>query len=236
MSERESARTAKISRRTPADVEAIARGGRETFAAFADPKDHQPVIDVAAKYGAIERRFGRRDDRAGRAGTALMSSLSGQVALVTGGGSGIGRATSILLAQHGAKVAVADRNTEGAGETCATIVKAGGKAVAIPVEVSDSASVDRMVATAEKELGNLDILVHGAGILKIVSIVETSDEDWHRVLSVNLDGTFYAARAAARDATAEVRPHHPGHLGARRRRQADECCVLRLERRSTRSC
>jgi NAD(P)-dependent dehydrogenase (short-subunit alcohol dehydrogenase family) len=128
----------------------------------------------------------------------VSGSLNGKIALVTGGGSGIGRATSIMFAEHGAQVAVADRNTEGAEETRAAIVKAGGRAIAINVEVSDSASVDRMVATAEKDLGKLDILVHGAGILKIVAIVETSDEDWRRVLAVNLDGTFYAARAAAR--------------------------------------
>jgi NAD(P)-dependent dehydrogenase (short-subunit alcohol dehydrogenase family) len=118
--------------------------------------------------------------------------------LVTGGGSGIGRASAILLARHGARVAVADRNLAGAQETCARITAAGGKALALEVEITDSAAVDRVVAATVDAFGRLDVLVHCPGILKIAPIVETTDEDWRRILAVNLDGAFYASRAAAR--------------------------------------
>ena len=120
------------------------------------------------------------------------------MALVTGAGSGIGRASALALAKQGATVALADRNVEGANATRKTIEAAGGKALAIEVEVSDSASVDRMVAATIGAFGKLDVLVHCAAILKIVPIVDTTDEDWERIIDVNLNGTFYAARAAAR--------------------------------------
>lgn len=124
--------------------------------------------------------------------------LAGSVALVTGAGSGIGRASAVMLAQHGARVAIADRDMEGAETTRASIAAAGGDAITIQVEIADSASVDRMVQACIQSLGHVDVLVHCAAILKIVPIIETSNEDWHRVIGVNLDGTFYASRAAAR--------------------------------------
>jgi NAD(P)-dependent dehydrogenase (short-subunit alcohol dehydrogenase family) len=127
-----------------------------------------------------------------------MSSMDDVAVLVTGGASGIGRACAVLLARNGARVAVADRNVAGAQETRATIAAVGGTAQALEVDVADSASVDAMVDATVRAFGRLDVRVNGAAILKIVPIVDTTNEDWRRVLGVNLDGTFHADRAAAR--------------------------------------
>jgi NAD(P)-dependent dehydrogenase (short-subunit alcohol dehydrogenase family) len=127
-----------------------------------------------------------------------MRALDGAAVLVTGGASGIGRASAVMLAHNGARVMIADRNLAGATEACATIVAAGGTAQPIEVDVADPNSVDAMVDATVAAFGSLDVLVHCAAILKIVPIVDTTNEDWRRVLSVNLDGTFYADRAAAR--------------------------------------
>jgi NAD(P)-dependent dehydrogenase (short-subunit alcohol dehydrogenase family) len=113
----------------------------------------------------------------------VTATLAGSVVLVTGGASGIGKATAELFARNGATVVVADR-TPAAG--------------ALTVDVSDSAAVDRMVAGVLQEHGKIDILVHCPAILKIVPIVETTDEDWTRIIDVNLNGAFYTSRAVAR--------------------------------------
>lgn len=126
------------------------------------------------------------------------ASLGNSAVLVTGGASGIGRASAVMLARSGAKVAVADRNLAGARETLATIVAAGGTGIAIEVDVGDSNSVERMVDATVRSFGKIDVLVHCAAILKIAPIIETSDDDWRKVLAVNLDGTFYTSRAVAR--------------------------------------
>jgi len=113
----------------------------------------------------------------------MATPLADTVALVTGGASGIGKATAALFAERGAAVVVADRNPAPGG---------------IVVDVADSAAVDRMVADVVQRHGKIDVLVHCPSILKIVPIVETSDEDWLRILDVNLNGTFYTSRAVAR--------------------------------------
>jgi 3-oxoacyl-[acyl-carrier protein] reductase len=103
-----------------------------------------------------------------------------------------------MLAKNGATLALADRNLAGTEETKAGVTALGGKALAIEVDVANSKSVDAMVDATVRSFGQLDTLVHCAAILKIVSIVDTSDEDWERIIDVNLNGSFYASRAAAR--------------------------------------
>jgi NAD(P)-dependent dehydrogenase (short-subunit alcohol dehydrogenase family) len=125
-------------------------------------------------------------------------SIAGKVVIITGGASGIGRASALLLAQHGATVVVADRDTAAAQAVAGAITDAGGSAVAATVDVAESARVDRLVATCRDRWGRVDVLVHCAGICPRAPVLDMSDEEWHRVLRVNLDGTFFVARAVGR--------------------------------------
>lgn len=120
--------------------------------------------------------------------------LKDKVALVTGGASGIGKATAELFAREGARVAVADFSAEGR-ETVQAIKNAGGEAIFLPVDVSDSGQVTRMVEAALEAYGRIDILFNGAGILYYGTVLETDEQAWNRVLSINLGGTYLCCRA-----------------------------------------
>ncbi len=124
--------------------------------------------------------------------------LEGLNAVVTGGGRGIGREISLELAEAGASVAVADVNLASAQETVKAIQKTGGSASAIGVDISDSAQVREMVASAIESLGSLNILVNNAGIGISASVMETTDEELDHVLNVNLKGTFLCCREASK--------------------------------------
>lgn len=126
-----------------------------------------------------------------------MFDLSHRVALVTGGASGIGRATAFALARCGAAVAVADIDIEGA-EAVSAELGASGRSLAVPLDVTDPQSADAMVSRVLGELGRLDVLVHSAGVGVERGFLETSPEEWRRLIDVDLSGTFYCARAAAR--------------------------------------
>ena len=123
-----------------------------------------------------------------------MGKLDGKVALVTGGGSGIGRATSVLFAQEGAKVAVADYVPAGGKETVKMITGAGGQAVFIEADVSRAADVKRMVNTTVDTYGRIDILYNNAGIQKYALTVDVSEEDWAKMLDTNLTSVFLASK------------------------------------------
>jgi 3-oxoacyl-[acyl-carrier protein] reductase len=146
--------------------------------------------------------------------------LEGRVAAVTGGASGIGEAICIRLAEEGARIAVLDLNLEGAELTA----ELAGGGLAVQADVADSAAVDAAVARVEEELGELDIFVNNAGAVGLAHIervnpllerqrteaaagavttaldalVRLTDEEWRRMLSIHLDGTFHGTRAAAR--------------------------------------
>ena len=124
-----------------------------------------------------------------------MTRFKGRTAIVTGAGSGLGRATARRLATEGAAVACLHLILEAAEQTAAAIGDAGGKARAYKVEVADPASVRAVVAAAAKDLGRPSVLVNCAGIGKFAHSHEMPFEEWSRIIAVNLTGTFLMCQA-----------------------------------------
>lgn len=123
--------------------------------------------------------------------------MSGKVAVVTGAGSGIGRATALLLAREGVAVGVVDADGERVEEAVGAIEAAGGSARGAAVDVSDADAVSRAVDDLVATLGGLDIVVANAGINGVwAPIDELAPEEWQRTIDVNLTGTFHTIRAA----------------------------------------
>lgn len=122
--------------------------------------------------------------------------LQGKVALVTGGASGIGQATALLFAREGAAVTVVDLDGAGAEKAARAIAAAGGQALAIQADVARPEDCARAVEQTAATFGRLDILFNNAGIVRRASVVESSVEDWDRVIAVNLRSVFLMSRAA----------------------------------------
>jgi NAD(P)-dependent dehydrogenase (short-subunit alcohol dehydrogenase family) len=125
-----------------------------------------------------------------------MRRLSGKVALITGGGTGIGRACALAFAREGAKIAVAGRRTEPLEAVAHEIEAAGGKALALICDVTQRASVVAALSQSEQHFGRLDTIVNNAGAVVVATAEHTSDEDWQKVIAANLTGTFLVSRAA----------------------------------------
>src|SRR5262245_27650249 len=123
--------------------------------------------------------------------------LNDQVAIVTGGSSGQGRATALLFAQEGAKVIIGDINQQGATETAQLITRhEGGQALAVKADVTKRNDVQNMIDTALKQYGRLDILLNNAGATLFKGIDDTSEEEWDRIINTNLKSIFLCCKAA----------------------------------------
>lgn len=124
--------------------------------------------------------------------------LTGRVAFVTGAGRGIGREIARTLADAGADVVAVGQTAEGVGEAAADVRQRGRRGLALTADVAAASQVDEAVKRAVGEFGRLDILVNAAGIARHSPSEETSDDDWRRVIAVNLDGAFFCCRAVGR--------------------------------------
>lgn len=124
--------------------------------------------------------------------------LSGQVAIVTGGGQGMGRAISLRLAREGAAATVADINLETATGVVQEIEAQGGQALAVKADVTKREDADRMVQETVARFGRLDILVNNAGLLVVTPVLDMDDDAWDSQMDVNARGVLYCSQAAAR--------------------------------------
>jgi len=118
-----------------------------------------------------------------------------QVAVVTGGARGIGRAVALAFIREGARVALVDIDKAGLAALREEIERGGGQALAAPCDISGSAEVKEMVNLVEKAFGRIDILVNNAGIIRRGTIETVTEEEWDRVIAINLKGTFNCCRA-----------------------------------------
>jgi NAD(P)-dependent dehydrogenase (short-subunit alcohol dehydrogenase family) len=125
------------------------------------------------------------------------SGLANRSVIVTGAGSGIGRAAALRFAREGARVVIADLNAETANAVVEEIRAAGGTAVSVAGDLGDQAVVDQVVETAVEAFGGVDVLVNNAGIMdRMSACADVSDAEWERVIRVNLTAPFLLTRAA----------------------------------------
>jgi len=122
--------------------------------------------------------------------------LKDKVALVTGAASGIGRATAALFGREGAKVMCADLDAEGAEQVARQIADSGGEAASVQADVSVAADVERMVRATVERWGRLDVLVNNAGIYFILPLTQVPEEEWDRLIDINLKGVYLGCKYA----------------------------------------
>jgi NAD(P)-dependent dehydrogenase (short-subunit alcohol dehydrogenase family) len=133
----------------------------------------------------------------------MNKTLDGKVAVVTGGGRGLGRAFAHALGAEGAKVVVASRNAQDLEKVVAEAADAGFEAFARPTDVTSEESVDGLISDAVEHFGRVDILVNNSGIVATKPLVDMSVDDWDGLIDTNLRGTFLATRAAGRQIIAQ---------------------------------
>jgi NAD(P)-dependent dehydrogenase (short-subunit alcohol dehydrogenase family) len=128
----------------------------------------------------------------------MSAELSGKVAIVTGGASGIGRATVLALARADAAVAVLDRDEAGANEVAEQARQAGGKALAIAIDLANTKLIDGVVESVIQRLGRVDILVNCAGIARFQSLLDSDEQTWDLIHTVNLKAPMLMMKRVAR--------------------------------------
>src|ERR1700686_2049243 len=124
-----------------------------------------------------------------------VTRLSGKVALITGGGTGIGRAIALAFTREGASVAVAGRRVEKLREVISEVQKQGGAGLAVECDVTRARDVERAVKGTVERFGRLNVLVNNAGTLHVSTVEGISEEEWDRVMMVNVKGPFLMSRA-----------------------------------------
>jgi 3-oxoacyl-[acyl-carrier protein] reductase len=125
-------------------------------------------------------------------------NLKNKIAIVTGSGQGIGLGIALVLAKEGCNVVVSDINSESAKKASLEIQKLGVKSISIPCDVSKKTEVDSLIESSLKEFGQIDILVNNAGIYPYKPFLEMSENDWDKVLDINLKSVFMCSQAAAK--------------------------------------
>src|SRR6266700_3022069 len=126
----------------------------------------------------------------------MLVKLSERVAIVTGAASGIGRASAVAFAREGARVAVADTNDAGGNETVGTIRTEGREAFFVHVDVARETEIAKMVYETVARWGRIDILFNNAGVVLVRSVEEMTEEEWDRVMAINVKGAFLATKHA----------------------------------------
>jgi len=127
-----------------------------------------------------------------------MFDLTGQVAIITGGGTGIGRATALVFAEHGVDVALASRRVANLEKVAAEVVERGRRALVVPTDVRDADACAHLVERTVTELGRVDILVNNAGGSQSRSLTDWDVEGWQHSIDLNLRSVFLLSQAAAR--------------------------------------
>jgi NAD(P)-dependent dehydrogenase (short-subunit alcohol dehydrogenase family) len=125
-------------------------------------------------------------------------SMDGRVAVITGGGTGIGRASALVLAERGADIVLAGRRLEPLESTAGEIEALGRRALAVSTDVTDADQCRALIDTTVAEFGRLDVLMNNAGGGQTKSLMKWTDEEWHEVLDLNLSSAWYLSRAAAK--------------------------------------
>jgi len=124
--------------------------------------------------------------------------LKDKVAVITGGANGLGKATAFLFSEHGAKIVIVDVNKEAGEKVVSEITDGGGIASFEKTDISKSADVNKMMENVVAKYGGIDILINNAGILADARLVKMTEEEWDRVININLKGIFLCGQAAAK--------------------------------------
>nr|WP_239565714.1 SDR family oxidoreductase [Paenibacillus sacheonensis] len=125
--------------------------------------------------------------------------MHGKVAVITGGGRGIGRQIALDLAASGCRTVVAARSEAELDEVAAAIARTGGQALTVCADLSEAAAVDRLADEAIREFGAIDILINNAGIIIPKPLLETTDEEWYETFAINVDALFKLSKRALAD-------------------------------------